>query len=174
MRSVKLLAFGLSAGAALAAAWSPARAQCRLCDTPTTALSTSAGSQDVTLELETNIDFGRLVVAANGAGSAALRPDGSTAALGAVQSMSPRASVGTAIVHREPGKAVRVQLPSRIVLTSISGGRIVLDDVVSDLPSLPRLDSSGRLSFRIGGRLEVSGDAEGQYRGDLPIIVEYP
>ena len=174
MRSIKLLAFGLSAGATVAAGWSPARAQCRLCDTPTTALSTSAGNEDVRLELETNIDFGRLVVAANGAGSAALRPDGSTTAVGAVQSMSPRASVGTAVVHGEPGKAIRVQLPSRIVLTSISGGQITFDDVVSDLPSLPRLDSAGRLTFRIGGRLEVSGDAEGQYRGDLPITVEYP
>lgn len=159
--------------AALLAASTPLRAQCRLCDTPTTGLSTSAGSQDVTLELETNIDFGRLVVLASGIGSASLRPDGSTAAQGSVQDVSSRASVGTAVVHGEPGKAVRVQLPARIVLTSISGGQITFEDVVSDLPSLPRLDSAGRLSFRIGGRLRVQGDAEGQYRGDLPIIVEY-
>jgi|SRR5205085_3672067 len=173
MRGVTLLALGFLTSAA-AAGWSPAGAQCRLCDAPTTALSTGAGSQDVRLELETNIDFGRLVVAANGSGSAALRPDGSTAAFGSVQDVSPRASVGTVVVHGEPGKVVRVQLPNRLVLTSISGGQITFDDVMSDLPSVPRLDSAGRLSFRIGGRLEVSGDAEGQYRGDLPIIVEYP
>ena len=173
MRSKKLLGFGFLLGAAAAAAWSPARAQCRLCDTPTTTLSTAAGSEDVILELETNIDFGRLVVAAGGAGTASLRPDGSTVAQGSVQEVSPRASVGTAVVRGEPGKAVRVQLPSRIVLTSISGGQITFEDLISDLPSLPRLDSSGRLAFRIGGRLQVQGDAEGQYRGDLPIIVEY-
>jgi hypothetical protein len=173
MRSKKLLATGFLLGTAAAAAWAPARAQCRLCETPTTTLSTIAGSEDVRLELETNIDFGRLVVLASGVGSASLRPDGSTIAQGSVQEVSPRASVGSAVVHGEPGKAVRVQLPSRIVLTSISGGQITFDDVVSDLPSLPRLDSSGRLAFRIGGRLQVQGDAEGQYRGDLPIIVEY-
>ena len=43
----------------------------------------------------------------------------------------------------------------------------------SDLPSLPRLDSAGNLSFRFGGRITISGDADGQYRGDLPITVEY-
>jgi hypothetical protein len=68
---------------------------------------------------------------------------------------------------------VRVELPQRIVLTSTSGGQIVFEDVTSDLPALPRLDSAGRLSFHFGGRLTIRGDADGQYRGDLPITVEY-
>jgi hypothetical protein len=38
---------------------------------------------------------------------------------------------------------------------------------------LPRLDSAGNLSFRFGGRLLVTGNADGQFRGDLPITVEY-
>ena len=38
---------------------------------------------------------------------------------------------------------------------------------------MPRLDSAGNLTFRFGGRLHVSGDAEGDYRGDLPITAEY-
>ena len=49
----------------------------------------------------------------------------------------------------------------------------MFDDVVSDLPPLPRLDSAGNLTFRFGGRLRVTGDAEGEYRGDLPITAEY-
>ena len=81
--------------------------------------------------------------------------------------------VGSASVHGEPGRAVRVELPNRIDLYSVDGGRITFDDVASDLPSLPRLDSAGNLSFRFGGRLTITGDAEGQYRGDLPITVEY-
>jgi len=55
----------------------------------------------------------------------------------------------------------------------VSGARITLDDVASDLPSLPRLDSAGNLTFRFGGRVQISGDADGDYRGDLPITVEY-
>jgi Domain of unknown function (DUF4402) len=64
-------------------------------------------------------------------------------------------------------------LPDRIELYSVSGGRIAIDDLISDLPAMPKLDAAGRLSFRFGGRLKVSGDAEGQYRGDVPITVEY-
>jgi len=82
--------------------------------------------------------------------------------------------VGTAIVRGEPNRVVRVELPHRIDLYSLSGGRITFDSVVSDLPALPKLDSAGRLTFRFGGRLQVTGDADGDYRGELPIIVEYP
>jgi hypothetical protein len=68
---------------------------------------------------------------------------------------------------------VRIEIPRRIELYSLSGGRISFDDLTSDLPSLPRLDPAGRLTIRFGGRLRISGDAEGDYRGDLPITAEY-
>jgi len=77
------------------------------------------------------------------------------------------------LVHGDAGRAVRVEIPRRIELYSIGGGRMTLDDVTSDLPATPHLDAAGNLSFRFGGRLIVSGDADGQYRGDLPITVEY-
>jgi hypothetical protein len=173
MGGFKFLALGLAAGAiAVAGSW-PARGQCRLCSTPSTTVTTEKTKGDVTLELEATINFDRLVVSGDGEGSATLRPDGAAVAHGVIAQMSPRAMVGSALVQGEPGKAVRVVLPSQIILTSISGSEIMLEDVVSDLPSIPRLDSAGRLSFRFGGRLRVRGDAEGQYRGDLPITVEY-
>jgi hypothetical protein len=81
--------------------------------------------------------------------------------------------VGSAVVHGQPGRAVRVELPPRIELYSLSGGRITVDNVASDLPALPRLDSAGNLTFRFGGRVTVTGDSEGDYRGDMPITVEY-
>ena len=81
--------------------------------------------------------------------------------------------VGTATIHGAAGRAVRVELPRRIDLYSVSGGRITVDDVASDLASLPRLDSAGNLTFRFGGRVTVRGDSEGEYRGEMPITVEY-
>jgi hypothetical protein len=81
--------------------------------------------------------------------------------------------VGSVSVHGDAGRALRVEMPRRITLYSVSGGRIAVDDVETDLPSMPRLDSAGNLSFRFGGRLSITGDAEGQYRGDVPITVEY-
>ena len=162
--------------AALAAAlfWAPdAHAQCRLCSTPTTARDTESGKDEVRLEVETSLDFDRIILFGQGAGSAVIRPDGSTSANGTVAQISPRAMVGTVVLHGEPGRAVRIELPHRIVLYSLSGGQITFDDVASDLPSMPHLDSTGNLTFRFGGKLSVTGDAEGDYRGDLPIIAEY-
>ena len=166
--------FVLVACAALAAAAGPARAQCRLCDSPTTIVSAGPNEGAVKLEVETSIDFGRLVVSSTGEGSAVLRPDGSASASGSIAEPTTRTMAGSALVQGQPGKPVRIVLPPRIVLTSSAGGEITFEDVSSDLPAFPRLDANGRLAFRFGGRLRVRGDAEGQYRGDLPILVEYP
>lgn len=167
------LALALAGIAVASLAGGPAAAQCRLCATPTTAPEETANGKPVELQIESRLDFDRLVLSGEGEGTATIRPDGSSSTQGAVVGISPRAMVGSATVHGEPGRAVRVELPRRIVLYSISGGQMSFDDVVSDLPSLPRLDSAGNLSFRFGGRLTVSGDDDGDYRGDLPITVEY-
>ena len=151
----------------------PATAQCRLCDTPTTVRDEAAAGKDIQLEIETSLSFDRLILFGAGTGTAVIRPDGSTSAHGAVSDIGPRAMVGRAVIRGEPGRAVRVELPRRILLHSLGGGEIAFDDVVSDLPSLPRLDATGTLGFRFGGRLTVTGDADGEYRGDLPITVEY-
>jgi len=151
----------------------PASAQCRLCDTPTTIRDDQSAKGEVRLEVETSLNFDRLVLSGEGEGSAMLRPDGSSTIAGAVADMSPRAMVGTVTVRGEPGRAIRIDLPRRIVLHSLSGGEVTFDEIVSDLPSVPRLDPAGNLTFRFGGRLRLSGDAEGDYRGDLPITAEY-
>jgi hypothetical protein len=169
----KLTAALLAAAVALVAIEWPANAQCRLCNTPTTSRDEPKAADQVRLEIETSLNFDRLILFGEGDGSAVIRPDGSRAAQGSVADIGPRAMVGTAVIHGEPGRIVRVELPRRIELYSLSGGRIAFDEVASDLPSLPRLDAAGNLSFRFGGRVEIVGDADGDYRGDLPITVEY-
>jgi|SRR5947209_9530639 len=173
MGGPRLLALMIAALAAAAAALASASAQCRLCDKPSTSKERHSEGDDIKLEIETGLNFDRLILYGQGEGAAVIRPDGSRAAQGAVASIGPRAMVGTAVVHGEPGRAVRIELPRRIELYSLGGGHISFDDVVSDLTSLPRLDSTGTLTFRFGGRVTISGDADGQYRGDLPITVEY-
>ena len=71
--------------------------------------------------------------------------------------------------------AARFASTSRIASSFIplAAGTSRFDHVTTDLPPLPRLDAAGNLSFRFGGRLFVTGDADGQFRGDLPITVEY-
>jgi hypothetical protein len=158
--------------AALSAA-TPAEAQCRLCSTPVTTRAEDAPSTKVNVEIETSLNFDRLVVLGAGIGSAELRPDGSRSAQGTVADIGPRAMVGTATLHGEAGRFVRVDLPPRIELYSLSGGEIAFDQVTSDLPAMPRLDASGNLTFRFGGRIRITGDADGDYRGELPITAEY-
>ena len=169
----KHLALPIAAGAAAAGALVPANAQCRLCDKPTTMPDRATSADQLQLDIETSIDFDRLVLLGSGDGAAMLRPDGPNAAQGTISNVSPRAMVGSASIHGAPNRAVRVELPARIDLYSTSGGRISFDEIVSDLSSAPRLDSAGNLKFRFGGRVHVTGDADGQYRGNLPITVEY-
>ena len=150
----------------------PAQAQCQLCSTPP---STEAEDKTapVKLEVETNLDFDRLIMAGTGAGSAVLGPDGSRSTSGAVISIGGRAMVGTVTVHGEPGRSVRVSLPLLITLNSPTGGQIRVDSIRSDLSSLPRIGSNGSLSFRFGGELHVSGGADGDFRGDFSVDVDY-
>ena len=151
----------------------PAGAQCRLCDAPTTEFAAASDTGPVSLEIETSLDFDRLILLGAGEGTATLLPNGSRSVSGVVSDLSGRAMVGSATVHGEAGRSVRIELPARIELYSLSGARITIEDIVSDLPAGARLNSAGTLDFRFGGRLRISGDAEGDYRGDVPITVEY-
>lgn len=159
--------------AAAAGAYAPALGQCRLCESPTTLREDSSEGAQIAIQVETGLDFDRLILLGGGEGSATLRPDGSRQVSGAIGAIGAGAMVGHARIRGEPGRAVRIDLPIRVELHSLSGGRITIDEIVSDLPESPRLDSAGVLNFRFGGRLQISGDAEGDYRGDVPITVEY-
>src|SRR6476469_5778785 len=106
------------------AASSPAASQCRLCDQPSTDRPEDAPGGDVQLQIETDLSFDRLILSGDGTGAATIRPDGSTGSEGAITEVGPKAMVGTVLVHGEPGRALRIDLPRRIDLFSVSGDRI--------------------------------------------------
>ena len=152
----------------------PVRAQCRLCATPTTEAASQATSDVVRIEVQTRLDFDQLVVMDNAApGTARLLPDGTASVSGSISALSGRAMVGSVVVRGEPGRLVQIGLPGVISLHGIGGGSIRLDSLVTDLPAQPRLDSQGTLQFRFGGALHVEGSVDGDYRGDVPITVDY-
>ena len=173
MRRKQLVLLVLAFAAGMSVLAVPAGAQCRLCDTPTTVRDDPTGTGPISLEIETSLDFDRLVLLGAGEGNATLLPNGQRSVNGMVGDLSGRAMVGSGQVRGEAGRSVRIDLPARIELYSLSGARITIEDIVSDLPSGARLDATGALTFRFGGRLHISGDAEGDYRGDVPITVEY-
>jgi len=151
----------------------PLPAQCRLCATPTTTRETTGGEGDLTLEIESSLAFGRLVLSGEGRGTASLHPDGTATTDGAIAAATNRAMVGSITVRGEAGRAVRVELPRRIRLYSLGGAAIEVDQLFSDLSGHPKLDSAGKLTFRFGGRIAIDGEVDGEFRGELPITVEY-
>ena len=151
-----------------------ASGQCRLCSTPTTAPdSASSSEKPIRLEVISTIDFDRLILTGPGFGSALLRPDGTTMATGAVAPLGARSVAGEISIRGEPGRAIRVDLPQTIELYGLKGGTIRIESIQSDLPDFPELDSAGVLKIRIGGELRVSGEVDGDFRGDIPVLVDY-
>ncbi len=69
---------------------------------------------------------------------------------------------------------MRVTLPPSVDLESGSGASARVTGLATDLGAAPRLGPDGRLVFRFGGRLQVAGATDGDYRGRIPVTVEYP
>lgn len=173
-RSHALAALALAGAMGLAAPALPqgVTAPCRLCDT-TTQAAKEVPAIPISLDVRVDLDFDQLIVGGAGDGSAELTPEGARIASGSISSIGARAMVAEVVIRGEPGRQVEVVLPRRIELSGYSGGMIRLEQLRSDLPQMPRLDSSGRLKFRIGGVLHLSGDVDGDFRGSLPIEVDY-
>jgi Domain of unknown function (DUF4402) len=172
-RAFALLTLAALLGGALAMP-AAAPAQCRLCTEPTTDLTGAAVEQGVRIEVQARLNFDQVVVLDNdGLGTARLLPDGSSSTSGSIGLISGRAMVGSVVVRGDPGRLVRINLPGEIALYGIGGGSIRLDSLVTDLPAQPRLDSQGSLQFRFGGALHVQGNVDGDFRGDVPITVDY-
>jgi hypothetical protein len=172
-RAFALVSLGaLLAGALAMPAAAPA--QCRLCATPTTEPTSEGDQEPVRIEVQARLDFDQIVVLdSTTPGTARLLPDGTSSVSGSIGALSGRAMVGSVVVRGEAGRLVRIGLPASIALYGLTGGSIRLDSLVTDLPAQPRLDSQGSLQFRFGGQLHVQGDASGDYRGDVPITVDY-
>jgi hypothetical protein len=169
----KLRLFSSLAAVLLAGAPPAAAAQSPLFSTPTTQVDSDGDGGNIQLDVQATLDFDRLVLLGRGNGAAILLANGERSASGSVATVSARAMVGSITVHGDPNRALRVELPGSIQLYSLSGGKISVDQLGTDLSEMPRLDSAGNLTFRFGGRLQVTGDADGEYRGDIPITVEY-
>jgi hypothetical protein len=170
-RFALLSPIALLAGALAVPAAAPA--QCRLCDTPVTQLGGSSDSAPIRLEVQARLDFDRVILADSSPGTARLSPDGSSSTSGSISALTGRAMVGSVIVRGEPGRLVRIGFPDSIMLYGLTGNSIRVRALTSDLPTSARLDSQGMLHFRFGGELEVRGDVDGDYRGDIPITVDY-
>lgn len=128
----------------------------------------------LTIEITTDLAFSRMALTGRGQGSAVIDPQtGARRVAGNVVALGGMAVRGSGRITGTPGRAVRVDIPQRIVMSAGSGATAELESLVTDLPAYPVLDASGVLEFSFGGELRISGDAGGVFRGRIPISVDY-
>lgn len=152
----------------------PASAQCQLCSSDEKAEVAAKKTQNpLRVEVETELDMGRFAVGAMG-GEVELDPvTGARRLRGAVTDLGGFAVTGRVIVTGDPGAPVRVILPTSVDLQGDNGRSARVVGLATDLSAAPRLGADGRLQFRFGGRLQVEAGGAGDYRGRIPVTVEY-
>lgn len=154
----------------------PASAQCLLCSAETSASTQSIPDdrreQPLRIEVIADLDFSRLVAGRTG-GSVRIDPDGGGSAAGGASPIGGYGFSGRVLVSGTPGRTIRISLPHEAVLTASSGRVARVRDITANLPPVARLGPDGRLEFAFGGRLDVDGDADGDYRGRIEVTVSY-
>lgn len=151
----------------------PAAAQCVFCGITPGDPVAPGESAPIEIELETTLDFDRIIVDGNGGGAVRLMPDGTSDFSGSVQSISGRARIGRVVIHGEPNRPISVSFPRSLELTGMKGTVIAINSLVTNLPDSPTLDAAGQLVVDFGGELDVRGDADGEFRGNLMVRADY-
>ena len=80
---------------------------------------------------------------------------------------------GRATVTGEPLRPGPHRTAPKVRLRSPSGAEAELTGFVTDLPPIAMLDANGRLEFSFGARLNSQGARGGNFRGRIPIHVDY-
>jgi Domain of unknown function (DUF4402) len=153
-------------------------AQCRLCATDSSTLSSNRAPEQneipLNIEITANLDFSRLALLNRAGGEVELDPQsGQRRISGALTDLGGLSLHGEGRLTGAPGRLVRVQLPERIILSAPNGATAELAKLDTDLPAQARLGGDGRLTFSFGGRLRVTGNASGQFRGRIAITADY-
>ncbi|MEL6540090.1 MAG: DUF4402 domain-containing protein [Pseudomonadota bacterium] len=133
--------------------------------------------QRLSISVESDIDFGRVVVLKRGEGRVLLDLEtGRTTLLGDLEDLGGMPITGQATITGSPFEPLNISLPSRVSMRDATGGQAEIDDFVTDLSALPTLDANGQLTFRFSGTLVLNAQtrASGRLRGRVPISVEYP
>lgn len=149
----------------------PAQAEdgCRLCYA-----EGLSGERPLTLEIWTDLSFARLALLSRSGGSAAVDAHtGGKSTQGDLISLGGSPVTGRGRITGVPLRPVRVDLPAQVPMTTPDGARAELVDFTTNLPQRLTLDANGELEFTFGARLVVKSGTGGNYRGRIPITVDY-
>ncbi len=132
--------------------------------------------RELVITVESDVDFGRLVLLGDGNGRVILDLNtGQKTVIGEIDDLGGMPVQGRAIIIGEPRQPIRVDLPTEIVMADPGGGEAIMRDIVTDLPALTTLNGNGQLTFQFSGTLftDVATALGGTLRGRIPITVDY-
>jgi hypothetical protein len=132
------------------------------------------GERPLTITIESGLSVGRLGLQGRKDGEAAIDPQTGQKRVGAnMVDLGGVSYQGKATVTGQPLRPVRIELPPSVELYSQSGARAELTDFRTDLPGVAMLDASGQLQFNFGATITSKDGEGGNFRGRIPIRVEY-
>jgi Domain of unknown function (DUF4402) len=149
---------------------------CLLCTAAPDSKAQESLEQDAPLSIDitTKLDFSRAALSGAGGGQIEVDPDNGTRRVnGGIVDLGGSTLAGTAVVRGQPGRSVRIDMPTTARMTSSSGGVVEIAGLRTSLTGRSRLDQQGRLDFSFGGKLIVRGNATGTFRARIPITVQY-
>lgn len=152
-----------------------AAAQCLLCGPAREGANPARVERGTPLrvDIETQLDFSRVTTSGAGGEISVDPASGARRVAGDLVDLGGMALTGSVRVTGDPGARVRVILPASIDLENGRGDAVRVTGIATDLGPEVRLGPDGVLRFRFGGRLQVRGLTDGDYRGRVPISVEY-
>jgi hypothetical protein len=128
----------------------------------------------LSITIESGIQFSKLALRGQQDGDAEIDPQTGEKRVGpGMIDLGGLAFQGQARVTGEPLQPIRIDLPHRVVLRSPDGARAELTDFRTDLPAVAMLDERGELTFNFGARISSQKAMGGNFRGRIPIRVEY-
>lgn len=132
------------------------------------------GERPLSISIESGLQVGRLGLTGRQDGTAAIDPQTGAKEVGAnMIDLGGLAFQGKATITGQPLKPVRIELPQTVVLHSPSGAQAELSNFRTDLPPVAMLDANGMLQFNFGATISSKGGQGGDFRGRIPIRVEY-
>lgn len=178
-----MASIGLAFAAALAAATAPAPVPASSvpaigsgspCCADPFATTAPNGERPLSITIESGIQVGRLGLTGHQDGDAAIDPQTGAKQVGPnMIDLGGLSFQGKATITGQPLRPVRIDLPHSVMLHSPSGAEAELSDFRTDLPPVAMLDANGQLQFNFGATISSRGGQGGDFRGRIPIRVEY-
>lgn len=126
------------------------------------------------ISIESGMDFSRSALRGTMDGDALIDPQTGEKIVGPnMIDLGGFAYQGRARVTGKPLQPVRIDLPVSVTLRSTKGAKAELTDFTTDIPGVAMLDANGELTFRFGARISTIEARGGNFRGRIPIRVEY-